>query len=580
MTTRADVLRKLIDRFDGKGYRAYKQIGGEYRFDQFTLFIDHIQGDPYAAPSRIRARVAQDIACIPETLFDTPVRRIATEDYFARMTSTAIAHIARGDRGTGHSGVISIDAGEQSVLARSAVVINDRWIEARLRVGLPASGRTILGDDAIAMFCEELPEIVRRGLLWPGTEDGLEAEHFVGVIENHAALCAQLGERDLVAFIADGASLPRESGASDRPLDDARSIAFSSCAPYTVTLTLPHRHDGSRVVDSISGLGIPAGVTLIVGGGYHGKSTLLRALERGVYPHVPGDGREMVACDSRAIKIRAEDRRRVEKVDISAFITDLPLGRSTRVFSSDDASGSTSQAANIAEAIEAGATVLLIDEDSSATNFMVRDARMQALVTKDSEPITPLLDRVRELYDRFGVSSILVMGGCGDYFDVADHVIMMKDYQPRDATSDASRIALEYPTGRRPENDTAMGPIPSRTPDLGSIDTSRGADATGVDAVRFGRWTVDLRGVDQLVDPSQTRAVARAVAVARERWPNADLSVAEILDRLDVMFDEEGLDVLNPYGHSDQHPGEFARPRRLEVAAALNRLRSLRVKVD
>jgi predicted ABC-class ATPase len=322
---------------------------------------------------------------------------------------------------------------------------------------------------------------------------------------------------------------------------------------------------------------------LIVGGGYHGKSTLLDALQRGVYPHVPGDGREYVVTNPGAVKIRAEDGRSIQNVDISPFISNLPRGRSSDRFSSDDASGSTSQAANIVEAVEVGARVLLLDEDTSATNFMVRDARMQALVHKEHEPITPFLDRVRELSESQEVSTVVVMGGCGDYFDVADHVIMMRDYLPIDATTDAAVVAADHPTSRLAETPSPLVFVSRPAPHPDSFDPSRGRkqvkiDAPAVDEIRFGRNTIDLRGVEQLVDRSQTAAVGRAMHLAVDRLMKDPATLSEIVDALERIFDDEGLDALDKFVGSGVHPGDFARPRRFEIAAAINRLRTLRFR--
>jgi predicted ABC-class ATPase len=423
-------LRRILSRIDGHGYKAYKEIEGSYAFSNFSLYLDHVQGDPFASPSKVRVRVPQAEAKLPEELFADSTRRLALEDVLARKVHSAIPKSTKGHRGTGKSGLIHIDAGGQEVLQRTALVVTSDWVEARLFVGLPATGRRVLGRQAEAMLCEELPKIAESGLVWSNLPQE-EIAAFVACVENQEHIRKQLDALGLIAFVADGAILPRESGAADRPLNREQAIPFKSPDSLRVTVELPNSIDGADGgTNMLSGMGVPKGVTLIIGGGYHGKSTLLRALERGVYPHIPGDGREYVVTNPHAVKIRAEDGRRVEKVDINAFISDLPYGKPTTAFSSEDASGSTSQAANIIEALEVGARALLLDEDTSATNFMVRDARMQALVHKENEPITPFLDRVRELYERFNVSTVLVMGGCGDYFDVADTVIMMRNYLP------------------------------------------------------------------------------------------------------------------------------------------------------
>lgn len=577
-----DHLRSTLRRIDRRGYKAYRDIAGDYRVDRYTtLHVDHVQGDPFAAPSKIRLRISQSEAAFPPALFETRVRCVALRDYLARRVDAAIRRIARGNRGSGKSGRIDVDVGGQEVLERTAVVVDDGLVEARLQVGLPAAGRSVLGREAAAMLCEELPEIGRQALRWASTpREACEA--FVHCVDNQEAIRAQLGARRLVAFVADGSVLPRESGATDRPLLRG-AVPLTSDASLRVSLELPHAVPGpDGPTRTLTGLGIPRGVTLVVGGGYHGKSTLLQALQRGVYPHVPGDGREYVVTDPGAVKIRAEDGRRVENVDIGAFIGALPQGRSTTAFRSEDASGSTSQAANILEAVEVGAGVLLLDEDTSATNFMVRDARMQALVHKEHEPITPFLDRVRELHDELGVSTVLVMGGCGDYFDVADTVILMRDYQPCDVTDQARRISGELPNQRTAEAREPMSGVADRVPVASSFDASRGRrsvkiDAREVDEVRFGDESIVLRSVEQLLDRSQTRAVGYCILRAATTHMDGQLCLREVLDRLEDELERVGLDGLDPFRRGDHHPGNFARPRRYEVAAAINRLRTLRV---
>ena len=577
----AQGLRRLLRRIDGRGYKAYKDLRGRWRLDAvaggaFELWIDHVQGDPFAAPSRVRARLPLARAELPDALFATPTRRVALEDLLARRVRRAAREVA-ARRGSGKSGLIAIDAGAQSVLERTAVRIGSGHVEARLEVGLPAAGRRVLGGEAEALLTEDLPRLALRGLCLE-SGDRAHAAEFVACVENHEALVAALAEQGLVAFVADGSRLPRESGASDRPLRQG-ALDFEAPDALAVRLELPHAVPGpdGRPTRTPRGMGIPRGVTLIVGGGYHGKSTLLRALERGVYPHLPGDGRERVATHPGAVKIRAEDGRRVTGCDIHAFIDELPYGRSTRDFESDDASGSTSQAANIVEALEAGGRVLLLDEDTSATNFMVRDARMQALVQREHEPITPFVDRVQELHARHRVSTILVMGGSGDYFDVADTVIEMHAYRAHDVTAQARRIASESPSGRRREVREPLAAITPRCPLPASVDPSRGRrdvkiETRGVDQLGFGEQRIDLRGLEQLVDPSQVRAIGYLLVAARERFMGPDTPLPRVLDQLEAFLDEGGLDRLVPRG------ANLARPRRYEIAGALGRLRTLRVR--
>ncbi|MHC5078159.1 MAG: ABC-ATPase domain-containing protein [Planctomycetota bacterium] len=578
-----DPLRSLLRRIDGRGYKAYKELQKSYDLGGATLAIDAVQGDPFASPSKVRIRIPQTRAGIPPKAYDTPVRRIALQDVLAREVHRSIRRLARGRRGTGKSGLIAIDAGGQEVLARTAIVVSPAWVEARLQVGLPAAGRRILGRQAEAMLCEELPRIADQGLLWANLPQQACLD-FVACVENQEHILARLPELGLVAFIGDGANLPRETGASDRPLARDLAVPFQSPETLRVSIPVPNPVEGPAGPTSVlSGMGIPEGVTVIVGGGYHGKSTLLKALERGVYPHIPGDGREAVVTRRDMVKIRSEDGRRVEGVDISPFINHLPYGRSTSAFSTDDASGSTSQAANILEALEVGARGLLLDEDTSATNFMVRDARMQALVQKDHEPITPFLDRVGDLFHVLGVSTVLVMGGCGDYLDAADTVIMMRDYLPLEVTGRARDVAKAHASQRRAEVEAPLkSPVP-RIPLAESFDPSRGKrevkiDAKAIDRILYGRETIDLRCVEQLVDFSQTRAVGWAIHLAVERFMDGQRTLREVVDAVDRFFDENGLDALDPFHRPERHPGDLARPRRFEIAAAINRLRSVRMR--
>ncbi len=579
-----DELRQILSRIDGRSYNAYHEIRGAFTLRSFTLFVDHVQGDPYAAPSKLRLRIDQDFAELPGELFDNPVRCLAFEDFLTRRVHRAICRDegSRGERrGSGKSGLVLVDVGGQEVLKRTATVLTTAWVEVRLEVGLPANGRRILGREAEQLLCNQLLAIAETSLVRPPVD---EARHFVNCIENQEAIRNRLPSLGLIAFVGDGSRLPRESGASERPLAGESTVAFESPESLRVKIDLLHPIEiGGSVCRSIEGLGVGKGVTLIVGGGYHGKSTLLDAIERAVYPHIPGDGREWVISYRGLVKIRAEDGRRVEKVDIDAFIRNLPQGRSTTAFESHDASGSTSQAASLVEALEAGASGLLLDEDTSATNFMVRDARMQALIQKEYEPITPFVERVRELHEALSVSTVLVMGGCGDYFDTADTVIALRDFLPLDVTEEARAIAANTSSSRQKEAVNPLGEIARRIPVRGSIDASRGRRqvsirASSLDRIQFGRSEIDLRGVEQLVDRSQTRAIAAAIHFAAACFIDGDRTLCDVLDELDELFDNRGLDELDPFYRAGRHPGNYARPRRFEIAAAINRLRSLRMR--
>lgn len=566
----ADELRRTLHRLDGKGYKAYRDIAGTYDVDGFTLYVDYVQGDPYATPSRLRVRVPQHTAGFPRDVYRTGSRAVGVENYLARVFG-AVARDVDQRRGTGSSGRISIDAPGQEVLRTNALTITDEWVEARFTVGLPARGRRILGYQATELLLEDVPAVVQRSLYYRSHEAEVVFRH-AEVNEDADWLRGQLSRQGLVAFVADGAILPRRSGIDDRPLEDGLVVPFESPASLRVAFDLPNE-------GRMTGMGVPEGITLIVGGGYHGKSTLLRALERGVYNHRPGDGREFVVTVPDAVKIRAEDGRSVAGVDITPFIDNLPYGQTTHDFSTLNASGSTSQAANIIEMLEVGTSLLLIDEDTSATNFMIRDHRMQELIAKAQEPITPFIDTVRLLYEQLGVSTVLVIGGSGDYFDVADVVIAMNAYRPWDATDEARAIAGRITTGRRGEGGDTFGDVTPRAPQPDSVDPSKGRRSVrikvrGPDTVQFGRSDIDLSAVEQIVDSSQTRAIAEALVLAKRRYMDGDRTMTELLERVMADVEQEGLDVLLPYT-----TGNLAMFRRQELAATLNRLRPLRVDV-
>ncbi|AFY79413.1 putative ATPase of the ABC class [Pleurocapsa sp. PCC 7327] len=560
-------LRSTLLQLDGRGYKAYKEIEGSYQFPDFTLTIDRVQGDPFASPSKFIVKVPQSIAKFPRSLYQSASREVALRDYLTRQFER-VARDLSSYRGTGKSGLISIVRTGQEILERTSAFIDDEWVEARFLVGLPARGRTILGRQAAEMLCKDIPEIVEKKLKYASL-NAREIQKHVETNEDADWLRQQLKERGLVAFIANDSILPRRSGVDFRPLlKDA--VAFQSPPSLEVEFNCPNR-------GAIKGMGIPMGITLIVGGGYHGKTTLLQAIELGVYNHIPGDGREFAIANSTAVKIRAEDGRSIVGVDISPFINQLPQGRSTTNFSTENASGSTSQAANIIEALEIGSELLLVDEDTSATNFMIRDRRMQQLISKDKEPITPFIDKVRQLYRDYGVSTILVMGGSGDYFDVADTVIAMENFQPQDVTEKAKAIAKEHLNKRIREGGERFGKITPRIPLAESIDPSRGRKAVklkvrDVDEVAFGEEDIDLAAVEQIVDPGQLRAIASAIVYAKEKYLDRKRTIPEILELVMEDIQAKGLDILTEFPQ-----GDLALFRRFELAAALNRLRTLKI---
>ncbi|HET7628901.1 MAG TPA: ABC-ATPase domain-containing protein [Bacillales bacterium] len=564
-------LKQLLSRIDGKGYKAYKDIRGRYRFERFHLVVDYVQGDPFASPSKIRCLIPEHETIIGRQWLETPERKETLEDHIARMVAKAIDRSGKHAGGTGKSGLIAIDRPGQEVLKRTAVLVENGKVTVCLSVGLPARGRKVLGRQAEKLFFQQIPEILRLSVFSLNRQ---MIQAAVKLRDQQLAVRRYMKQHDLVAFVGDGAILPRESGISDRPLPNQEAVPFETPESLRVEIPVPHRSA------PVSGMAVKRGITLIVGGGYHGKSTLLEAIERGVYDHIEGDGREFVLTDAAACKIRAEDGRKVTQVDISPFIKNLPFGKDTERFTTENASGSTSQAANIVEALEAGASALLIDEDTSATNFMIRDSRMQALVAKDKEPITPFIDKVKQLHEDYEVSTILVMGGSGDYFDVADTVVMMDQYRPFDVTEKARAVAQSRRSERRQEGGERFGRITERIPLPVSLNSKKGkkekVTARGLKRIQYGTKDIELEQVEQLVDASQTRAIGEILHDLEKRNRLGGKSVKQLLDEIEEQIERHGLASFTPF--AEQHPGELARPRIFEIAAALNRMRTLQVK--
>jgi len=564
-----DDLRHLLRRIDGRGYKAYRDIKGVYAFPSHTLLIDHVQGDPFAAPSRMRVQIPLAGTGLPPGTYSTKSREKGLRDFLTRRFAEAAEKCGSRRRGSGKSGLITIDRPGQEILERTSVLLRDGTLEARFVAGLPARGRTIDGRQAEAMLLEDIPAIVGSSLSYEHLDRDALFRH-IEVNEDTDCLRACVRQSGLIAFVADGSILPRASGVDERPMTGPRVVPFASPPSLMYEFELPN-------CGMVHGMGISEGITLITGGGYHGKSTLLNALERGIYNHIPGDGREFVVSNPSSIKIRAEDGRRIEKVDISPFINNLPFGQDTRAFSTDDASGSTSQAANIMEALEIGAKALFIDEDTSATNFMIRDHRMQELIVKEKEPITPFIDKVGQIFCDCGVSTVLVIGGSGDYFDVAGTVICMDEYTARDCTAEAHAIAEHYRAERVAEGGEYFGAFRERAPLPGSFDPSRGRREVkiapkGLHTIAFGTHTIDLAAVEQLVDVSQTNAIGDAIHFAVSSM-DGKKTLSEVVGDVDARIKERGLDAIGT-----RPAGDYAEFRPFELAAAINRLRTLRMK--
>lgn len=561
-------LKNKLESIHRKSYPAYKSLRGSYTFGDFVLSIDHVQGDPFAAPSSLHVELPLKKAGFPEKYLEKRHTKTALEDLILRSFSKALDQYSFKAKGSGKSGLISTSRPGPEVMRRTAVEFNNIALLVRFEVGFPANGRTINAQELEKILLEFLPQIVKTCLFYQSWEKA-KIQACYELAENQQRIREVLEERKLVAFCANGSILPRKSGVSSQPLKDA--IEFQSPESMEISIDLPFGN-------SIRGMGIPEGVTLIIGGGYHGKSTLLQALEQGVYNHVKGDGREYVITRADALKLRAEDGRAVSHLDLSLFIHDLPNGKDTHCFSTEDASGSTSQAAGVLEGIEAETSCFLIDEDTSATNFLVRDAFMQRVVSGDQEPITPFIARVRDLYEKVGISTILVAGNSGAFFHVADTIIQMDAYRPKDVKMSVEALLPEYPPA-----DLCSNAEPFTLPTekrmfvmerkikrygRGEREERIKTKVMGTDGFSIEHNIVDLRCVEQLIDTEQTAALA-AILKHIVKKGSICMEMQELVAEINTLLKKKGMAAFVEGALSCG----YAYPRKEEIYLMLNRFR-------
>lgn len=564
MQTQLD-LQNELKKINRKPYPAYKGLKGKYQFEKYTLSIDHVQGDPFASPSSLHVRLNGKQSKIPERYVDNEDKRTAFSDFCLRSFGKEVDKYSFRAHGSGKSGFIGVSQCGQQVLKRSSCKIeDDSSVLLRFEVGFPANGRTINSMELMKILFDFLPDIVENSLVFTNMNEN-EVKETLDLYEDQSALHDICKENGWVAFVADGSVLPRKSGVSDKPMKNAKM--FISPESMRETVTLPHKGD-------ISGMAVKKGITLIVGGGYHGKSTLLNAMETGVYHHIKDDGREYIAADETAFKVRAEDGRAISGTDISMFISDLPNGKDTKQFWTEDASGSTSQAANVAEALMTQSKLLLMDEDTSATNFMVRDALMARVIAKEKEPITPFLTRARSLYEDYGVSTILVAGSSGAYFSVADKVIQMDCYQAFDITNKVREIC---PVEVSPYEKTLIskgGRILSIKP----LERKKGqlkAKQYSKETFSIGKETVEIRGLEQIMDYEQTATLAYLLKYILEQMEKEkkNVSLEEQMERIWKLYKSKGIEALC---NSDNLPSSFAEVRKQDFYACVNRYRGFK----
>lgn len=567
-------LIKTLREIDNKSYPAYKQLKGSYDMTDFTLIIEHVQGDPFASPSMVSVEVPAAKAAFPKELYEIDEKKAALEDWLLRVFAGEIRKYSFKAKGSGKSGFMGTVMPGPEILKRTGCEVSSNGIVlVRLEVGFPANGRRIQSRELERMLIQFLPEVVSRTLYYDRSKEK-QLKQVAELAEDQQFIRRELKKRNLVAFVANGAILPRESGISSRPMKNA--VAFHSPKSLEITLQLPHKGE-------LKGMGIPQGITMIVGGGFHGKSTLLKALEVGVYNHIAGDGREYVITDDTAVKLRAEDGRSIQKVDISMFINNLPNGKDTSCFSTADASGSTSQAANVVEAMESGSSLFLVDEDTSATNFMIRDELMQKVVHRDMEPITPFSLRVRQLYETAHISTILVAGSSGSYFYQSDLIIQMKEYRPEDITEMAKKEAMKFATTDKSEmtkdkstiHEEALGlPMPDFSRPRAWLHKPDTRDRVkmkimGKDSISINKETIDLRYVEQLVDTGQLAGLANIVWYIRTHFLSDNMCMTEAVDKTEALLKTSGFEKIC----LGKVSGSLTVPRRQEIFACLNRWR-------
>lgn len=577
----SEELRQQLRSINRKSYPAYKGLKGLYHFGNYILSIDHVQGDPFASPSHVSIQISHRDTGFPVEYYKDTLTGTTLCDYLTRQFEKQVSQYSFRAKGSGKSGLLTVSHCGQDILSRTACEITEKGITARFFVGFPANGRTINATELEKILFDFLPVCIQKSFFYSSL-NAKELQNYIELAEDQEFIRQTLPAKNLCAFIADGSILPRESGISSRPMK--ASIPFTSPDSLRISINLPHK-------GKITGMGIPKGITLIVGGGYHGKSTLLNALELGVYNHIPGDGREYVITDATAVKLRSEDGRFIKDVDISMFINDLPNKKDTRCFSTLDASGSTSQAAGIVESMEAGSHLFLLDEDTSATNFMVRDAFMQQVIQREKEPITPFLERAEDLYKKAGISTILVAGSSGAFFHIADTIIQMDNYVPKDITASVKKLCSQYPLPavsvtdfQLPHSHRIMSRPAESSKHLRHNSRGNHSDSgaakperlktriSGTDGFSLGRQEIDLRYTEQLIDAEQTAALGLLLKYAVEHLADGRRTLPEIVQ---FLWKNLSLHGLSFFTENQKISCGYATPRIQEIYACLNRYRGL-----
>ena len=537
-------IARILERIDGRGYSGYRALRGRCdRVEDVGICVRRVQGDPFAPPSVVEARFP--LRGIPRRL----VRyEVAVADFLLRVLSEELAR-RRKRLGEGHSGFLGVPRPSPIMIRRSALIVREGRGIARVWVGLPSRRRRVLGEEAGWLLLEALPRAIEETVRITRDRLGALEEH-VRVWRLQEEVRSRLGSLGLVSFIGDGSVLPRRCGGCWEPLQGA--VPFESPPSLRVEVE-------TDCCGPVTGMGVKRGVTIIAGSAFHGKTTLLEAIAAGVWNHVPGDGRERVVTIRDAMYVRAEDGRYISCVDIEPFVHDLPGGRSTKCFSTSDASGATSVAASIQEAVEAGARLLLFDEDTSATNMLYLDERVKPLTRRHT--VTPLSELAKDMKEK-GLSIVIVSTGSLPLIAVADTVIVMEDYRPRDASRDAEKLARSISTNthsgyRYPEERVVEQAEPLVKPRV----------RAGMLVARNLESPLPLLNNIHLVEETQLNTLAALAARARE-W------TGRLIRELARGYEEKTRKDPGVLGESPA----LGEVRGLDVAFLVNRLPVIRAK--
>lgn len=556
----------LMD-FDGKPANEASGLIGDFDFSRYVLKINQIKDAESGGMSLVMVRVPQTISAFPPHLFNSPVRRTAVEDYLTRQIVLCIKELEPYSDGGAARPRLAIAEPGQKILPRTAVLVTEEFVEARVYVRIPTREGLLSASAIRDLFFTELPAVVNNSLIFCNLEED-ELESSVDLMEDADQIRQMLSTRGLVSFVAEGSQLARMAYTDEPDIEADQLITM----PESLVTTIDVPNAGV-----LRGLGVPAGITVVLGDDYSGRPEFSRALAAGIYNHVQGDGRELVVTVPDAVYVAAEPGRSVQRVDISAFVKGEGAEELTQ-FSTDEADACTAQAVTLVETLEMGARVLILDELDSASSFLSIDARVEGLLESKGARIQTLASRARQLVDELGVSMVISgSNAVTEFIPHADTVLLVDDFHVRDITQEARELGVEALVCDRDPADFSTLVQHNRWVVPSSIDPSMGPhdafiNTPEADLLQFGDRLIDLSGIIQVAEESQVETIGLIMYYAKLRYMDEGRPLREILDLVDRDLSTEGLECL-----TRDLRGNLARPRRYEIAAALNRLESLRI---